>query len=1047
MGSGTETSLNMMHDTIGGTPRGSITESESNNAITLADDVSGVTKPITINGQLSSLTDIDHFKISLDGDDNPVENLTVVLTNLDPYDYAWYDYFYLEVYGAFEDKYLLMKVVSCQVYDWYQEGDCPPACINAFATGFYYIKVSFTNQYHWENTIDYSLRLTTREVNPTDDNQVIQYAEKITDPIFDQSIRMDTDIFDWYYIDSPDSDNYDTNFSISVDITASLPIKTASGGGASVSFVTEVHVLIYYRHKLGNYKLSEEIIGNMYHKFDQPDPIMHYEWTDKDTTYIGIYVQTFGRTEDGSGEYIAGEGYCDGWVEYSIEKIQAKPMIPPVISNASVQSPIGKVYHRYTYNVIYTDENNDGPKKITITIDNGYIGPEPMTKANKSDRNYMDGCVYKYMIEGTDFNPSLEEHNFWVSAEDVERKAIGLDGDGPIITDNILPTPRPSASSTYFLYEDDPISYLDLNTTFEDIDNDTLYYRLSNNNQNWSDMEFYSSENITIKVVNDPNNSTNSLLEFRPQENMYNRLSGQAFGSEIVYINVSDDNPDRPSYPDKDGALSPAHYMPNPFELKVIIISVNDPPEIKRPFYSHPDFFKGEMVIVEDHKYTGLDLNTVFWDPVENDPLSFSVRNKNNIEVIFYTNGTVDFVPKENWTGTESLEIVANDGFNTISDALKVKVTSVNDNPVLNYTVKQIIFEDAWCNLTFSGYDRADSDLIYFETNLKEKLELAEDDFSFNKLTGELSFIPRNDDVGTYKDIMVTIKDYNGGSTSQFIVLEIKNTPDAPEPTIVNPITGERYLNTERIEFQGEFLDPDDNILVEPHYFRWHSNINDNLSTQPNFKAELLEGEHTITFEVSDSIFKKSRSITILVLSKTDLDTDSDGIPDYWEKLFFMNHFDPLDAELDPDKDTFSNLEEYLGMDGKPGGNDYTDPRDPNDYPDRHYEPESKEETSLYLSVSIAAIIIIILVLSVFFIIIRKRRKRAQKAEAEEKTKEKPEEKIVWRDMYGRKYKVYSYEPNYIICHNCLERVETQIPIRPLVVTCPKCNTRGVLYK
>jgi uncharacterized repeat protein (TIGR01451 family) len=41
------------------------------------------------------------------------------------------------------------------------------------------------------------------------------------------------------------------------------------------------------------------------------------------------------------------------------------------------------------------------------------------------------------------------------------------------------------------------------------------------------------------------------------------------------------------------------------------------------------------------------------------------------------------------------------------------------------------------------------------------------------------------------------------------------------------------------------------------------------------------------------------------------IDTDGDGMPDYWEKKYGLNYLDPKDADLDPDKDGLTNLEEY----------------------------------------------------------------------------------------------------------------------------------------
>ena len=42
-----------------------------------------------------------------------------------------------------------------------------------------------------------------------------------------------------------------------------------------------------------------------------------------------------------------------------------------------------------------------------------------------------------------------------------------------------------------------------------------------------------------------------------------------------------------------------------------------------------------------------------------------------------------------------------------------------------------------------------------------------------------------------------------------------------------------------------------------------------------------------------------------------NLDSDGDGMPDWWEEKHFLDPFDPSDADEDPDKDGRSNLDEY----------------------------------------------------------------------------------------------------------------------------------------
>lgn len=54
-----------------------------------------------------------------------------------------------------------------------------------------------------------------------------------------------------------------------------------------------------------------------------------------------------------------------------------------------------------------------------------------------------------------------------------------------------------------------------------------------------------------------------------------------------------------------------------------------------------------------------------------------------------------------------------------------------------------------------------------------------------------------------------------------------------------------------------------------------------------------------------------SISLTIDISGQEYTDTDSDGMPDYWEETYGLNVTDPSDASEDPDDDGLVNLEEY----------------------------------------------------------------------------------------------------------------------------------------
>jgi hypothetical protein len=57
------------------------------------------------------------------------------------------------------------------------------------------------------------------------------------------------------------------------------------------------------------------------------------------------------------------------------------------------------------------------------------------------------------------------------------------------------------------------------------------------------------------------------------------------------------------------------------------------------------------------------------------------------------------------------------------------------------------------------------------------------------------------------------------------------------------------------------------------------------------------------------------------------IDSDHDGIPDEWETRNGLDPKDPADGNADPDKDGYTNLEEYLNNTDPKGYIDYREPK------------------------------------------------------------------------------------------------------------------------
>ena len=64
------------------------------------------------------------------------------------------------------------------------------------------------------------------------------------------------------------------------------------------------------------------------------------------------------------------------------------------------------------------------------------------------------------------------------------------------------------------------------------------------------------------------------------------------------------------------------------------------------------------------------------------------------------------------------------------------------------------------------------------------------------------------------------------------------------------------------------------------------------------------------TFQFANSYYGDNAFVAFVM--PNSLDSDSDGMPDWWERLHRLNKSNADDAYLDPDNDSLSNLQEYL---------------------------------------------------------------------------------------------------------------------------------------
>jgi hypothetical protein len=722
--------------------------------------------------------------------------------------------------------------------------------------------------------------------------------------------------------------------------------------------------------------------------------------TGTDTAYKG-HINT--RVAISSPLDITTKGYKDntsGWINVSVELANPTPVRNLEVNFVVVEDVYpamkGTAYLRYTARDVLTSEAFSPPNHeptvanpvndvniLEDTIDTTSIDLDLVF-----DDEDLDELTFSHDKEGSakehitvtvdmDNDVTLTPDDDWNGIENITFYADDGRSAGPIshkvkVTVNQVNDPPyvDSAMSDFNLLEDTVAEdKYDLNVVFKDIDTDPLLNAVP---QGPLTFDYSGNEHITVTIES-------GLVTFTPE--------AQWNGEETITFTATD--------PDSS-------YITD--DVKVKVKEENDQPELIS-MIEDIDFDEDTKAVEV------LDLNDYFSDK-DGDSLTYNASGNVNIDVVIDTMSKVTLIPAEDFNGKEMITITASDNIGEpISTNFNATVNPVNDAPILNdaeswnilssdVTVSSedtlTISEDDLFNAIVTASDPADGDTLTYsdDTTL----------FDIDSSSGEISFTPTNDNVGTHK-VNITVDDgatVDNTATMQFKFI-VENTNDPPDtPTITSPSDGDVFTVGDKIAFKGTCDDPDLHIIdsIEALSYTWTSSLTtEDLGYGEEISVDnLAVGEHEITLTVKDKK-KQESSVTITItidVDKTtdtdkdgtpdyiDEDDDDDGIPDTWEEKYNLNPLDSTDADKDSDGDDFSNLEEYLGEDGLPGGDDSTDPRKRSSSPTTALSSstdDDDEDGDYMMYIALAVIVVIIIVILIAFMMMRK--KKAQKEETE----------------------------------------------------------------
>ncbi len=152
------------------------------------------------------------------------------------------------------------------------------------------------------------------------------------------------------------------------------------------------------------------------------------------------------------------------------------------------------------------------------------------------------------------------------------------------------------------------------------------------------------------------------------------------------------------------------------------------------------------------------------------DSLTFS--DDSDLFDINSTTGNITFVPSNDDVGIYTIKVMVTDSYGAIAfESVLFIVNNVNNPPTLPVIGTQILTEDVPFTLVVIATDIDLSDTLIFMDNTTL--------FDINPNTGEISFMPTNEDVGTYL-VNISVKDESGSIAYQTVNFTVNNVNDPP---------------------------------------------------------------------------------------------------------------------------------------------------------------------------------------------------------------------------------------------------------------------------
>jgi outer membrane protein assembly factor BamB len=332
--------------------------------------------------------------------------------------------------------------------------------------------------------------------------------------------------------------------------------------------------------------------------------------------------------------------------------------------------------------------------------------------------------------------------------------------------------------------------------------------------------------------------------------------------------------------------------------------------------------------------------------------------------------------------------------------AIEVEVTPVNDKPELDEPISEITMKEDDIDTSISlveWFKDIDDDKLNYTSTGEENVII-----TINTAGGVT--IEPNEDWNGQENVTFTATDSGLLSESSILIIKVEGVNDAPViDSITSPDDSEVFESDETIDLNAIVTDAD-LIYGDKLSYYWESSEDGGIGYEQSVSDITLEpGTHVITLTVTDRASATATMDVTITVNKPEVpdtdndgitddlddDDDNDGISDVWENKYpsILDPLDPTDAALDSDSDGYTNLQEYLGADGEPGGNDESNPLSKTSTPTKDTKEDDDGDDSgsdnSFMMFALIGIVIVVVLLVLVFMFMRKRKKSDEEAPGE----------------------------------------------------------------